>query len=63
MHLKNSSHSVLISRALSSLSIMRERNISFPKLNFDKWKVISMEKNNKDLSHKYDYTFIVLKKC
>ena len=35
----------------------------FPKLNLDKWKVISKERNNKDSSHKYDYTFIVLKKC
>ena len=32
----------------------------FPKLNEKKWKIISEQKNNKDLSHKYDYSFIVL---
>ena len=32
----------------------------FPKLNEKKWKIISEEKNKKDLSHKYDYSFIVL---
>ena len=34
----------------------------FPKLNMNEWDVISEKFNQKDVTHKFDYTFLILKK-